>query len=368
MFERWATTLLTRAGVVLNGSRPFDPQVKNSRVFRRVFLWGSLGLGDAYVDGDWECEQLDVFFETIIRSGVDTHASRFIDAIESARNRFLNLQSVQRALHVAEHHYDLGNKLYEHVLGESMAYSAGYFKNGANDLASAQHAKFDLICKKLDLKAGMKVLEIGCGWGTFAAYAARTYGVSVLAVTVSKEQLAYAKVKCAGLPVSFYFGDYRTIPTEHVGTCDRVVSIEMVEAVGTKNLRSYMGVAAQMLAADGQFLLQAIVGSGIPDAWLSTRIFPNGVLPSHEHIQQSVDDLFTIVDTESFGDDYDRTLMAWDERFRAAWPTIRELKDAHGKALYDERFYRMWRYYLLVCAGAFRAGKITVTQYHLAKV
>jgi cyclopropane-fatty-acyl-phospholipid synthase len=213
----------------------------------------------------------------------------------------------------------------------------------------------------------MKVLEIGCGWGTFAAYVARTYGVEVVGVTVSKEQLVYAQKRCEGLPVTFYFGDYRTLPREYDGAFDRVVSIEMVEAVGIQNLDAYMDVARGALVRDGAFLMQAIIGSGEPDPWISTRIFPNGVLPTMVQLARAAEGRFRISRVESFGTDYDKTLMAWDERFRAAWDTIKKSTDNKGKVLYDERFYRMWRYYLMVCAGLFRSQKITVSQLLLTK-
>lgn len=355
--KKWTERLLKKTGVSVNGPQQYDPQIRNERVFRRLFVWGSLGLGDAYVDGDWDCAKLDVFFERVLRSGADYKANGFGDVLLDMRGRFLNLQSVQRAFHVAQHHYDLGNSFYEKMLGESMAYSSAYYGDGAEDLTTAQYAKFDLICKKLGLEPGMQVLEIGCGWGSFAAYAAEKYGVSVLGVTVSKEQLAYAEVRTRCLPVTYYFGDYRTIPQKYEKSFDRVVSIEMIEAVGIKNLRQYMEVASRMLKPKGKFLIQAILGSGIPDTWISTRIFPNGVLPSTEQIMSATDGLFALIDTEKFGSDYDRTLMAWDERFRNAWPAIQEITDSHGTRLYDERFYRMWRYYLLSCAGAFRSGK-----------
>lgn len=346
--------------MVLNGSSPHDPQVKDTSVYRDVLVQGSLGLGDAYVSGKWDCERLDVFFEKVIRAGLEHDIGMRADWVLTLRDKLLNLQSIRRALQVAEHHYDLGNDLYEHLLGESMAYSSAYFRAGATDLTEAQYAKFDQICKKLDLQKGMKVLEIGCGWGTFAAYAAKHYSVEILGVTVSKEQLAYARRVCADLPVDFYFGDYRTLADNLKGTFDRVVSIEMIEAVGTKNLPAYMDVARRMLKPDGAFLIQAILGNGIPDVWLSTRIFPNGVLPSMAQILSAAEGKFRFSSFESFGLDYDKTLMLWDERFRAHWPEIRELKNENGEKLYDEAFYRMWRYYLCICAGAFRAQKIDV--------
>lgn len=353
---------LADGGLVINGPAPHDPQIHDERVYRRVTMWGSLGLGDSYMDGWWDAQALDVFIAKIVGRDAEYTFGSTINLLAALRDKFLNLQSVQRAFRVAEHHYDLGNTLYEHMLGESMGYSSGYYKTGARDLTEAQYAKFDLVCTTLGLTKGMKVLEIGCGWGTFAAYAAKKYGVEVVGVTVSKEQLAYAQERCAGLPVTFYFGDYRTLPRNYDGAFDRVVSIEMVEAVGIQNLDAYMDVARRVLVRDGMFLMQAIVGSGEPDPWISTRIFPNGVLPTMTQLARAAEGRFRIFHVESFGTDYDKTLMAWDERFRAAWDTIKKSSDDKGNTLYDERFYRMWRYYLMVCAGLFRSQKITVSQ------
>ena len=352
--------LLSYADIALDGSRAFDPQVHDTSVYRDALWWGSLGLGDAYVAGKWDCDRLDEFFSRVLSAKLEHKVGMLADGILWFRDKLLNLQSIQRALQVGEHHYDLGNTLYERMLGNSMAYSSAYYGAGATALDEAQIAKFDLICKRLELAPGMKILEIGCGWGTFAAYAAKKYGVHVTGVTVSKEQLAYAKDHCKGLSVEFYFGDYRTLPQEFQATFDRAVSVEMIEAVGPKNLRTYMSVVQTMLKPNGTFLVQAIIGLGQPDVWISTRIFPNGVLPSMSQITTSMQNLFHIRDTEYFGSDYDRTLMAWDENFRANWNNLCELKDKDGAKLYNERFYRMWRYYLSVCAGSFRAKKIDV--------
>jgi cyclopropane-fatty-acyl-phospholipid synthase len=366
-FRTRAAHILKIADLELNGSRPFDPQVRDESVYKDVLIWGSLGLGDAYVSGKWDCSQLDEFFNRALSAKLEHRAGLLGDAILKFRDKFLNLQSIRRALQVAEHHYDLGNALYEPMLGESMGYSSGYYRNGAETLADAQMAKFDLVCTKLKLAPGMKLLEIGCGWGTFAAHAAKKYGVTVVAVTVSKEQLAFAKERCKGLPVEFYFGDYRTLPEEYRGTFDRVVSIEMIEAVGAKNLATYMKVAHDMLKKGGLFLIQAIIGTGMQDVWLSTRIFPNGVLPSLSGIVRASEHLFRVTDLESFGTDYDTTLMAWSDNFRKHWNDIRNTKDEKGKVVFDEAFYRMWQYYLLICAGAFRSKKIDVCQILLSK-
>lgn len=367
LFEHSATQVLLSADIHVNGGRPHDPQVHDTRVYWRTFVLGSLGLGDAYVAGMWDCDRLDEFFFRTFQKKLENSIGQLADRWLRVWGAIFNLQSVRRAFQVGQKHYDVGNGLYERMLGESMGYSSGYFGTGATTLLDAQYAKFDIICKKLKLSAGMRVLEIGSGWGTFAAYAAQKYGVHVVGVTVSKEQLAYAEQRCKGLPVTFYFGDYRTLPQAYEGSFDRVVSIEMIEAVGLQNLRAYMQVAHRALKADGEFLLQAIIGEGVADSWLSTRIFPNGVLPPLPHLERAVQGLFSVSDTERFGKDYDRTLMMWDERFRGAWAEIKEMKDSAGRALYDERFFRTWHYYLMVCAGLFRAGTIDVCQLHLVK-
>ncbi len=362
LFTTKAAQLLESAEITINGTQPHDPQVHNSGVYLRTFVWGSLGLGDAYVSGMWDCQRLDEFFYRVLRAQLENNIGQLSDLLLRFRDSVFNLQSVRRAFQVGQQHYDIGNRLYEYMLGESMAYSAGYYGTGATTLTEAQYAKFDLVCKKLELQPGMRVLEIGSGWGTFAAYAAKKYGVSVVGITVSKEQLAFAAEHCKDLPVTFYLGDYRTLPQEYDNSFDRVVSIEMIEAVGLKNLRAYMEVAHRALKERGAFLIQAILGQGLPDVWLSTRIFPNGVLPSLTHLEVAVRGLFSMREVDRFGQDYDKTLMAWDERFRGAWNDIKETTDSTGRKLYDERFYRMWRYYLMVCAGSFRARKIDVCQ------
>ncbi len=366
-FRDRAAYILKLADIELDGKRPFDPQVNDVSVYRDVLVWGSLGLGDAYVTGKWDCKRLDEFFTRVLAAKLEHRAGLLGDKLLRFRDTLLNLQSVRRALQVAKHHYDLGNSLFIPMLGESMGYSSGYYRNGAETLTEAQIAKFDLICKKLKLAPGMKVLEIGCGWGTFAAYAAKTYGVSVTGVTVSKEQLAFAQAHCKGLPVEFYFGDYRTLPATYRAVFDRVVSIEMIEAVGTKNLSRYIQVAHDTLKKDGFFMIQAIIGTGMQDVWLSTRIFPNGVLPSLRGIVSASENFFRISDLESFGEDYDRTLMAWSENFKRHWSDIRVAKNSQGEVMFDEAFFRKWQYYLLICAGAFRSKKIDVCQILLIK-
>ena len=360
-----AQKLLQDAGVTV-GSHDADIVVHNSAAYWRPMLFGSLGLGESYMDKQWDAEHLDVVLTKLLAHGARQRVQGVVELIDKLQRTVINTQSALRAFQVGEHHYDLGNELYEDMLGESMGYSSAYFRDGAKTLTEAQYAKFDRICQKLALAPGMRVLEIGAGFGTFAEYAARTYGVEVVGLTVSKEQKAYAEKRCEGLPVEFILVDYRKFT--HTGRpFDRVVSIEMIEAVGPKNFRDYFTAAHAALHEHGLFLVQAIVSRGaavpVPDPWISKYIFPNGVLPSLPQLQTAMHNLFTLGDYEAFGSDYDKTLMAWDERFRERWDAI-SLRDPDT---FDKRFYRMWRYYLLACAAVFRSGEADVAHLLLRK-
>jgi cyclopropane-fatty-acyl-phospholipid synthase len=242
-------------------------------------------------------------------------------------------------------HYDLGNRLFEAMLDSRMNYTCGYWKNAKN-LDEAQLHKLELTCQKLLLKPGMRMLDIGCGFGALAKYAAENYGVKVVGVTISKEQRDYAQQNCAGLPVEIRFQDYRDVNEKF----DRIASLGMFEHVGHLNYRTYMNVANKCLSDDGIFLLHTIgskVSSVASDEWISKYIFPNGMLPSIPQIGNAAEGLFVMEDWHNFGADYDKTLMAWYANFNHHWDQL--------KSYYDERFYRMWKYYLLSCAGLFRA-------------
>lgn len=366
MFEKKGKQLLEKAVVSIGGNKKGDVVFYNKSVFRHTVLFGNLGLGDAYINKKWDCKDLDVFFYKILSSRAN-NIGGFIDTLQSIRDSLINTQVGKRAFHVAEKHYDLGNEMYSMMLGESMGYSSGIYLSDSDDLTTAQYNKFDALCKKLKLAPGMKVLEIGAGWGTFAKYAAKNYGVEVIGLTVSKEQKEFAEAVCKGLPVTFLLLDYQKLPKEYDSHFDRVVSIEMIEAVGAKNFKSYFGIIAHVLKNDGLLGIQAIIGSGEPDSFISTRIFPNGVLPSIQNIANNIKDNLRIKHWESFGKDYDRTLMSWDSNFKANWHKIKEMTDKEGNKYYDEKFYRMWTYYLLCCAGSFRAGYIDVCQIIFSK-
>lgn len=350
--------LLDLADVKINGNRPWDIQVHNEKLYQRVIKEGTLGLGEAYMDGWWDAEKLDEFFFKVVRAELD----KKIEGNWSFRffvlfNFLFNFQTKNRAFIVGRRHYDLGNDLYQAMLDSRLTYTCGYWRTAAN-LADAQEAKLDLVCRKLNLQAGQSVLDIGGGWGSFAKFAAEKYGAKVTVVTVSKEQVELGQKLCAGLPINFILQDYRDIK----GNFDHIVSLGMIEHVGYKNYRIYMKVAARCLADNGLFLLHTIgnndsVKTG--DSWLEKYIFPNSMVPSIKQLGQVFEGLFVMEDWQNFSADYGLTLMAWFKNFEN---NFSELK---GK--YDERFYRLWKYYLLSCAGSFRARKNQLWQIVLSK-
>jgi cyclopropane-fatty-acyl-phospholipid synthase len=243
------------------------------------------------------------------------------------------------------------------MLGNNMVYSCGYWKNAAT-LEEAQVAKLDLVCRKLGLRKGQRVLDIGCGWGGFARYAAMNYGVSVTGITVSREQERLAREFNRGLPVEIRYQDFREVKE----VFDHIVSIGMFEHVGYKNYREYMAVVRRSLASNGLFLLHTIgnLNTSInQEPWIAKYIFPNSKLPSIKQIAQAIEGLFVLEELENFGADYDRTLMVWNQNFENHWQDFRQT--------YDERFHRMWRYYLLMCSGAFRARYLQLWQLVLSK-
>lgn len=352
--------LAAEAGVTINGDAPWDIQVRDARLYRRILTKGSLGFGEAYVDGMWECERLDQLFDRLLRIDADQKIGSWARVRlvgEVLRHSLFNLQSDRRAFQVAEQHYDIGNDVFAAMLDPTMSYSCAYWQ-GVTGLDEAQHKKLDMICRKLELKPGELLLEIGCGWGGLAHFAARHYGVEVVGITVSKEQQKLARERCAGLPVSIELMDYRDISRKF----DKIVSVGMFEHVGPKNYRAYFDIAHRALANNGLFLLHTI-GSALTlsktDPWIDQYIFPNGKLPSAREIAAAVEGRFLIEDWHNFGADYDRTLMAWWKNFDAAWPGL--------EGRYGPRFYRMWKYYLMSCAGFFRSRQGQLWQVVLSK-
>ncbi|MGH8644270.1 MAG: cyclopropane fatty acyl phospholipid synthase [Gammaproteobacteria bacterium] len=344
-FEEKFRHLLQLADVELNGNRPWDIRVHDPRFYARVFADGALGLGETYMDEWWDCEQLDEFVHRVLWARLHMTIKPWKEALDRIRAKLLNLQNQARAYDVGRRHYDIGNQLYERMLDKRMLYSCGYWKN-ATTLDEAQEAKLDLVCRKLRLAPGLRVLDIGCGWGGAARFVAERYHVDVVGITVSEQQANHARELCQRLPVEIYLQDYRAIQ----GRFDRAYSLGMFEHVGHKNYGTYMQVVSEHLNEEGIFVLQTI-GANDTDTtgnlWAQRYIFPNSMLPSARQITVAIEGRFVLEDWQNFGPDYDTTLMHWFNNVNQSWQAL--------KCNYDDRFYRMWKYYLLSFAGAFRA-------------
>ena len=355
--------ILDLAGIKINGNNSWDMEVKNPRFYSRVLSGGSLALGESYIDGWWDCRALDEFFYKVLESKLNEKIKGIKYILPSfIKAKIINLQKKSRAYEVGKKHYDLGNILYKKMLDKYMNYSCGYWKYAKN-LDKSQIAKLDLICKKVGLKPGMKVLDVGCGWGGFAKYAAEKYKVDVVGITISKEQAKLARKLCKGLPVEIKLEDYRNLPKSNE-KFDAIISIGMFEHVGVKNYKIFMKVIYKLLKNEGLFLLHTIGGNesvNLTDPWIGKYIFTNSMLPSIKQIAEASENILILEDWHNFGTDYDRTLMAWHKNFNKNWNKIKKSNN------YDERFYRMWNYYLLSCAGSFRARKNQLWQIVFSK-
>lgn len=345
--------ILEKADIVVGGTRPWDIRVHDERLWGRLLAYGTLGLGESYMEGWWDTDALDEMIYRLLEIDVWAYLKPDLGLLVSAiRGRLLNLQRL-RVREVGEKHYDIGNDLYEAMLDPRMVYSCGYWQGGATTLAEAQEAKLDLICRKAGLEPGMRVLDIGSGWGGFLQFAAERYGVRGVGITISKEQAAWAEARKGNLPIETRLMDYMELD----GKFDRVISIGMFEHVGYKNYHRYLTKVRELCDDQGLFLLHTI-GNNFStthgDPWAEKYIFPNGMLPSIRQIAAASERRFVMEDWHNFGADYDRTLMAWWANFDAAWPTLRDR--------YGERFYRMWKFYLQVFAAMFRARNIQLWQ------
>ncbi len=350
--------ILTSAGITINGNNPWDIQIKDERTFSQILKDKNMGLGEAYMAGWWDCERLDEFIYLVLKSGIDAKIKEgYKFLINSLSAVIFNLQSKKRSRVVVEQHYNLDNDLFTSFLDPYNQYSCAYFEDTQN-LNDAQIKKMDLICKKLDLHQNDNVLDIGCGWGGLAAYMAKSYGCSVTAVNISGEQIRHARDFCKDLPVNIVSCDYRDVQ----GMFDKIVSVGMFEHVGQKNYKVFMETAHRCLKDNGIFLLHTIGGNDSIikcDPWINKYIFPNGMLPSIAQISKAIEGLFVMEDLHNLGPHYEKTLLAWHENFQIAWNRL--------KNKYDEKFKRMWDYYLLSCAGAFRARNVQLWQIVLTR-
>jgi cyclopropane-fatty-acyl-phospholipid synthase len=357
-FKKVTEEIFGLAGIQINGNNPWDIRIYNDEFYRRAITEGELGIGESYMDGWWDAEQVDQLIYKILLAQLDKKIQRNFSILARLfMARLFNLQSKGRAFVVGEKHYDLGNDLFQNMLDKRMNYSCAYWKDSSN-LDEAQENKLELICRKLYLKPGMRVLDIGCGWGAFGKYAAEKYEVEVVGITVSKKQIELGRILCQGLPVEFRLMDYRDLNENF----DRIVSVGMVEHVGYKNYNSFFEIAKNCLKDKGIFLLHTIGNIKSVhsiDLWTHKYIFPNGMLPSVVQLGKAFENLFVMEDWHSFGMDYDKTLMAWYANFVKNMNKI--------KSTYSDRFIRMWKYFLLSSAGSFRANRNQLWQIVLSK-
>ena len=361
--QRVVKALLSQAGVQLNGRQLWDIEIKDERLYGRLLRGGSIALGESFMDNWWDCPALDQFAYHIFSANLkDQGDSDLRTKLWLWLTRHFNMQSVRRAWQVGQQHYDVGNDLFQAMLDPTMTYSCGYWQSGEAGLNQAQLYKLDLVCRKLGLEQGMHLLDIGCGWGSLLIHAAQHYGVSGVGVTVSEQQVGLARHRCRGLPIDIRLQDYRQLDEKF----DRVVSIGMVEHVGYRNYRAFMEVAQRCLTSrSGLFLLHTIgslTSRTASDPWLDKYIFPNCMVPSIPHLTAAAEGLFVLQDFHNFGSaHYDMTAMAWWRRFDQAWPVLSD------SGQYDKRFYRMWKFYLQMNAGVFRAGRDQVWQLVFSK-
>ncbi|KTD31117.1 cyclopropane fatty acyl phospholipid synthase [Legionella maceachernii] len=361
---KYIQNALDKANITINGDKPHDIKLLDESALKRIITDGALGLGETYMEGWWECECLDVLsYQLCVGEVYRAIKPNFFQFLYHLSTKLINYQTPKKSKQVAQQHYNLDNHLFELMLGKSMAYSCAYWQN-ANDLDSAQWAKYELVCKKLYLTSEDTLLDIGCGWGGFAAYAAEHYGCNVVAISISSNQISYAKEHFGHLPIEFQIADYRSHsiynPTKKQFT--KLVSIGAFEHFGYKNYVSFFQLMREQLSDDGLFLLHTIGNNETAiatDRWINKYIFPNGYLPSMVQISQALESAFLVEDWHNFGAYYDNTLLAWNQNFANNWDAL--------KSRFDTRFYRMWQYYLLMCAGMFRARAAQLWQIVLSK-
>jgi len=342
------------ADVRLDGNRPWDIRAKDERFFTKVLRGGSLGLGESYVEELWDCDKLDELFYKVLNARLDTQFPKNLSEVARAvRTWVWNPQTKRKSRYVAEQHYDFGNEFYESFLDPYNQYTCGYFEEG-DGLNEAQARKMDLICKKLRLSAKDRVLDIGCGWGGFAKFAAERYGCHVTGISISDRQIEYAKEFCRNLPVEIRKCDYRNLE----GSFDKVLICGMIEHVGVKNYRTLMEVVHRSLRNDGLFLLHTIGNNRAYqyiDPWIAKYIFPNSMIPALSQLSKAFEGFFVLEDLHAFGHHYDKTLASWDKNLESSWTKL--------SVPYPSSVRRMWKYYFLSCAGAFRARALQVWQF-----
>lgn len=348
--------LLALANIKVNGPDPWDLQVHDERFYQRALGHGSVGVGEAYMDGWWDATDLNEFFYRIHRADLARKVRTRDLFWLGVKSALFNLQRKSVSKQVARQHYDIGNDLYRVMLDRNMQYTCAYWKN-ADSLEDAQESKLHLICRKLHLRPGMRVLELGGGFCGLARFMAKEYGCEVVTYNISKEQVAFGREFCADLPVRIEERDYREAIHEK-GKFDRVAAIGLCEHIGYRNYRPFLELVRKKLMNTGLFLLHTIGGNRSrtsTDPWIDKYIFPNGMVPSISQLGRAMENVFIVEDWHNFGPDYVKTLMAWWKNFETRYCTL-------DKQRYDQRFFRMWKLYLMMSAAGFRARRMQLWQ------
>jgi cyclopropane-fatty-acyl-phospholipid synthase len=347
MYKKIVTEILKNANIKIGE----DIIINDESFYKELVLRGSLGLGETYMSGKWDSQNLDTLVTKFLESKLDTYKvfGAGINLATFLKSKFDNLQDVKHAPDLYDTHYNSGNYLFESFLDPNMIYTCAYFKN-TDDLAQAQLNKIRIVGEKLDLKPGDKVLDIGCGWGGTAKILSDMFDVHVTGVADTPNQIAYAKEHNLSDKVDFILTDYRDVE----GKYDKIYNVGFLEAVGPKNLRNFMEQVDMLLKDEGIFLTHTIGGKKSvrsTEPWIDRYIFPHGVIPSMKQIDKATSGIFEKRDFESFGKYYVKTLTNWNSRFNANWDKI---KDEYKN---PEVFKRMMNYYFLTCAASFKTGK-----------
>jgi cyclopropane-fatty-acyl-phospholipid synthase len=354
--QRVIESILEPQDIHINGNRPWDMVVRDERVFRDIVTRGSLGLGNAYTQGWWDSPALDEWMYRVSQSPALRSARTLThiipNALATASEFLYNTQSLPRSQHVLKKHYELNLPLFANMLDPLMQYSCAHFGN-TKTLPEAQVEKLDLIARKLEISERDTLLDIGSGWGGLAKYFSENKGCSVTGINISQKQIQFSEKFAPSQKVSFQNRDYRQIE----GIFDKVVSVGMFEHVGPQNYRAFMKSAHKALRPGGLLLIQSITKSTsdkICDPWIKRNIFPNSHIPSLAQVSAAAEDLFVLESVQNIGEHYDKTLMCWHKNFTKNWEKI--------SPSFDSAFQRKWTYYLLTCAGVFRARELGCCQ------
>lgn len=365
-----ARLLLTRAFQKIGVEPGADMVVHDNRFYDRVLKDHTIGFGEAYVEGWWDAPDLTVLFRKLIDGVPQLRKHLKLNLHILAYNwldGWLNRQLRARALRDVQFHYDIGNELYEVMLDPNMVYTCAYFKDPAWTLERAQVEKIDLVYQKLHVPehkgAPLRVLDIGCGWGYGLIHGASNYGISGVGISLAKEQIELANRRAAGLPLEFRLQDYRDLQEQE--PFDVIFSLGMFEHVGKRNYRRFMETVHRNLKPGGLFLLHTIGAKqhGPSDPWIRKYIFPGAYIPDLADVAESAEGMFIEHDFQNFGLYYARTALEWCSRFESGYEKLRALRPD----FYDQRFFRLWKYYLQSSAASFYSGWNQVWQFVFSK-